>query len=66
MILVVVAPVLHVSVPLQPVAVKVAVSEPQIPVLLAETTGAVGVFPVVIVIVFDTPLVPQALTHTAL
>ena len=66
MILLVVAPVLHVSVPLQPVAVKVAVSVPQILVLLAETIGAVGVFPAVIVTILDILLVPQVLVQVAL
>ena len=60
-----VAPVLHVSVPVQPVAVKVAVSLPQMLVLLAVTVGAGGVEPVVMVTTFDTPLVPQLFRQTA-
>ena len=66
MILLVVAPVLQANVPLQPVAVKVAVSVPQILVLFAATVGAGGVVPVVIVITFDAPLVPQLLLQVAL
>ena len=37
-----VAPVLHFTLPVQPVAVKVAFSVPQMLVLLAFTTGATG------------------------
>ena len=65
-ILLVVAPVLQVNVPVQPVAVNVAVSLPQMLVLLVATVGAAGVEPVVMVITFDAPLVPQALVHVAL
>ena len=65
-ILLVVAPVLQVNVPVQPVAVNVAVSLPQMLVLLVATVGAAGVEPVVMVITFDAPLVPQPLLHIAL
>jgi hypothetical protein len=64
--LLLVAPVLQLRFPLQPVAVKVAVSLAQMLVLLVATVGAVGVVPVVIVITFEVPLVPQLLIHTAL
>ena len=65
-IVVPVALVLHFTVPPQPVAVKVAVSVPQRSVLLLAMVGADGLPPVVIVITFDAPLVPQLLTQTAL
>ena len=61
-----VALVLHFTVPLQPVAVKVAVSLPQRSVLVLAMVGADGLPPVVIVITFDALLVPQLLTQTAL
>jgi hypothetical protein len=64
--LVPVAELLHVTVPPQPVAVNVAVSLLHRLVLLAAITGAVGVAPVVIVITFDTPLVPQDVVQVAL
>ena len=64
-ILVDVALVLHVKVPLQPVAVKVAVSLPQILVLLLVNVGAVGVLPVMITIAFELPLVPHVLVQVA-
>ena len=63
--LLVVAPVLQVSVPIQPVAVRVAVSLPHKLILLLATVGAVGVVPVVILTTFDAPLVPQAFTQVA-
>ena len=59
------APVLHVTVPAQPVAVKVAVSPAQIAGLLLDTVGAGGVVPVVMVITFEV-LVPQVLLQVAL
>lgn len=61
-----VAFVLHFTVPLQPVAVKVAVSVPHKLVLLLATVGADGFPPEVIVIILDAPLVPQLLTQMAL
>ena len=64
--LLVVAPVLQVNLPLHPVAVNVAVSFVQILFLLVDTVGAVGVVPVVMVITFDAPLVPQLFTQVAL
>lgn len=64
-ILVVVALVLHFKEPLQPVAVKVAVSLPQILVLSVAIVGAVGVLPVVITMAFDAPLVPQVFIQVA-
>ena len=64
-ILVVVALVLHFKVPLQPVAVNVAVSLPQILVLLLVNVGAVGVLPVMITIAFELPLVPHVLVQVA-
>jgi hypothetical protein len=60
-----VAFVLHFTVPLQPVAVKVAVSVPQILVLLVLITGADGAVPVVIFITLLAPLTPQLLLHVA-
>ena len=65
MILLVVAPVLQVNVPVHPVAINVAVSAPQMLVLLAVTVGAGGVVPVVIVITFEAPLVPQLFIQVA-
>jgi hypothetical protein len=66
MMLVPLAPVFQVNVPLQPLAVKVAVSPAHRVGLLLVTIGAVGVVPVVIVTTFEVPLVPQLLIHTAL
>lgn len=60
------APVLHFTVPPQPVAVKAAVSLPQSIVLVLAIVGAEGLPPEVIVITLDAPLVPQLLTQTAL
>lgn len=51
--------------PPQPVAVNVAVSAPQILVLLLTTTGALGVPPVVIVTGVEAPLTPQRLVQVA-
>ena len=65
MILDVVAPVLHESVPAQPVAVKVAVSLLQMLFLLLLITGAAGLLPVVMITAFDTPLVPHAFEQVA-
>ena len=49
----------------QPVAVKLALSVPQITVLFAEITGATGDGLVPIVIVFELPDVPQLVVHVA-
>jgi len=64
-ILLVVAPVLHLIVPLHPIAVNVAFSVPQITFVLVATTGTVGVGAEVIVIVLLTTLSPQLDTHLA-
>lgn len=63
--LLVVAPVLHVIVPLQPVAVKIAVSVPQIVLVFVATSGTVGDVAVLIVITLLAPLSPQLVTHFA-
>lgn len=65
-ILLLLAPVLHFTVPPQPVAVRIAVSLPQSIVLVLAIVGADGLPPEVIVITLDAPLVPQLLTQTAL
>ena len=64
-IVAVVAPVLHLSVPLQPVALNTAVSLPQIVSLLAVIVGVVGVTPVLITIGLEASLLPHALLHVA-
>jgi hypothetical protein len=64
-ILVPVAFVFHFTVPLHPVAVKIAVSLLHRLALLLAIIGALGVVPVLIVNTFDTPLVPQLLLHVA-
>ncbi len=61
----VVAPVLQFNVPLQPLAVNVAVSVPQIVVLSDVIVGVVGLTPVLITITFDATLEPQLLLHVA-
>jgi len=58
-IVLVVAPVLHFTAPLQPDAVNIADSVPQRSTLLALITGDTGAEPVVITIGFDAPLSPQ-------
>ena len=65
MILLVVAPVLQLRVPLQPVAVKVAVSAPQIVFVFVCTVGTVGDGTFVIVITLLAALSPQLVTHLA-
>lgn len=60
-----VAPELQVTVPEQPVAVKVAVSVPQRLVLFAATFGAEGAPPDVIVTTADAGLVPQVFLQVA-
>ena len=65
MMLVPVAFVFHFTTPLQPVAVKVAVSLAHKLDLSLEIIGALGVLPVVMITAFDAPLVPQVLLHVA-
>ena len=65
-ILVPVALLLHFTVPVQPSAVNIAVSLLHKLGLLLEIIGAPGVTPVVMVITFDEPLVPQLLLQVAL
>ena len=60
-----VEPLLHDIVPLQPFAVKVAVSLLHRLVLLLTMAGAFGVVPVVMVTTFDAPLVPQLFIQVA-
>ncbi len=60
-----VAFVLHLIVPLQPVALKVAVSALHMLFLFDEITGAVGVLPVVITTALLAPLSPQLLLQVA-
>jgi hypothetical protein len=64
--LVPVAVVLQVTVPVQLVAVKVAVSLLHRLNLLLAMVGAFGLLPVVIVAMFDALLLPQLLLHVAL
>lgn len=64
-IVLLVAFVLHFKVPLQPVAVNIAVSVPQIVVLFAVIVGVVGVTPVRITTEFDDELVPQIFVQDA-
>ena len=63
--LLVVAPVLHVKLPVHPLAVNVAFSPSQHKVLLAVITGALGVVPVVIVTTLLAELSPHTLLHVA-
>ena len=60
-----VAFVLHFKVPLQPVAVNVALSPVQSVVLSLTIVGVVGLTPVLITIEFDALLVPQTVVQTA-
>ena len=60
-----VALVLHFKVPLQPLAVNVAVSPAQIVVLSLVIVGVVGLTPVLITIEFDALLVPHTVVQTA-
>jgi hypothetical protein len=60
-----VAPVLHVTVPLQPVALNVAFSPSQQTVLSVVTTGAVGNGSLPITIGNEAADVPQALVQVA-
>ena len=61
----VVAPVLHVKVPVQPLALNVAFSPSQHTVLLLLMIGAVGVLPVVIVITLLLALSPHSVIQIA-
>ena len=57
--------VLHLIVPLQPVAINVALSELHKLVLLLLITGAAGLLPVPITTTLLAPLSPQLLLHVA-
>ena len=59
-----VAFVLHLIVPLQPVALNVALSPLHKLVLVEEITGAAGFTPMPITISFDFGLTPQSVSHT--
>ena len=63
--LLVVAPVLHLILPLHPVALNVALSALHKLFLLLLITGAAGLVPVVILTTLLTPLSPQLLAHVA-
>jgi hypothetical protein len=65
MILDAVAPVLHESVPLQPVTVNVAVSFPQIVSFVVVMLGVVGFTPVLITIGVEEELVPHMFVQVA-
>ncbi len=60
-----VAFVLHLIVPIQPVALNVVVSALHKLVLLAEITGAAGLLPLLITTTLLVPLSPQLLLHVA-
>ncbi len=60
-----VALVLHFKLPVQPVAVNVAVSALHKLFLFDEITGAAGLLPVVITTTLLNPLSPQLLLHVA-
>ena len=60
-----VAPVLHFTLPVQPLAVNVAFSVPQMLLLLALTTGATGLVNTSITKPFDASLSPQLVLHFA-
>ena len=63
--LLVVAPVLHLIAPLQPVALNVAVSALHKLFLVLLITGAAGLLPVLITTTLLTPLSPQLFAHVA-
>ena len=63
LIVAVVAPVFHFTLPVLQVALKLAVSLPHSKVLLALTTGAVGLFNVLISIGSEASLVPHEFVH---
>ena len=60
-----VAPVFHFTVPLQPVAVNIAVLFPQSVFVIVAITGTDGTVPTVIMISLDLALSPQVLIQTA-
>ncbi len=60
-----VAPVFHNKLPLQPLALNVALSPSQQISLVDVITGAAGVVPVVMTTTLLTPLSPQLLIHLA-
>ena len=60
-----VAPVLHSNIPLQPLAVKVAVSTPHKVSLVVVIVGVVAGKSILISNELDTPLVPQVLLQVA-
>ena len=62
--LVALTPVLHLTVPAQPVALNVAVSALHKLFLLVVITGATGLLPVLITTSFDFGLTPQTVSHT--
>ncbi len=57
--------VLHLIVPLQPVAYKVTLPELHMLVSFDEITGAAGLLPLLITNTLLTPLSPQLLLHVA-
>ena len=64
-IVLLVAPVLHLMLPLQPVALNVALSALHKLFLLLLITGAAGLLPVLITTTLLTPLSPQLFAHVA-
>ena len=64
-IVLVVAPVLHLILPVQPVELNVAVSPVHKLFLLVLITGAVGTLKLVMTIALLKPLSPQLLIHVA-
>ena len=56
---------IHVSVPVQPLAVRVTLSVPHTSALLGVNTGAAGLSPVVMVTLTDAGLTPQIFSHVA-
>jgi hypothetical protein len=62
--LVALTPVLHLTVPTQPVAVNVAVSELHKLFFVVDITGDAGALPVLIIISFDFGLTPHIVSHT--
>ena len=65
LIVLLVAFVLHFKLPLQPVAVNVALSPVQMVVLSLTIVGVVGLTPVLITIEFEALLVPHTVVQTA-
>jgi hypothetical protein len=60
-----VLPLLHVTVPEQPVALKVAFCVPQMLVISAVICGAIGAKPLDICIWFELPLIPHEFVQVA-